>query len=144
MGNLNCTPIIPISWYYKGAMSCMRQKDKRCLVVVLVRAQYFTYVLVHATMCPFGLEVLLRSAFAFWTWDPRYSKRNKRVLLHSFFVFLFLFLFLFLFSRVSKWCGYCSCTVAWTVTANVDFSTVNSYPCTVHGPINSTFQQLFH
>ena len=31
--------------------------------------------------CRFGLDVLLRSAFAFWAWDPRYSERSKRVLL---------------------------------------------------------------
>ena len=62
-------------------------------------------------MCPFGLDVFLRSKFAFWAWDPRYSKR----------ALLLFFFFFFLFSRVSEWCGYCSCTVAWTVTANVDF-----------------------
>ena len=39
--------------------------------------------------------------------------------------FLFFFFCFFLFSRVSEWCGYCSCncscTVAWTIIANVDF-----------------------
>ena len=31
------------------------------------------------------------------------------------------FLLFFFFSRISEWCSYCSCTVAWIVTANVDF-----------------------
>ena len=35
---------------------------------------------------------------------------------------------------------YCSLTV----TANVDFPQWTVYTCTVHGPINYTFQQLFH
>ena len=38
--------------------------------------------------CRFGLDVLLRLAFAFWAWDPRYSERSKRVLLlFGFFFF---------------------------------------------------------
>ena len=47
--------------------------------------------------------------------------------------------FFFFFSRVLAKRGYCSCTVQWTVTANVDFSAANSASCTVHGPTNSTF-----
>ena len=35
-------------------------------------------------------------------------------------------------------------TVYWTVAAKVEFSAVNSDPCTVHEPTNSTFQQFFH
>ena len=36
------------------------------------------------------------------------------------------FFFSFFFSRVLAKRGYCSCTVQWTVTANVDFSIANS------------------
>ena len=36
------------------------------------------------------------------------------------------FFFFFFHSRVLVKRGYCSCTIQWTVTANVDFSTVNS------------------
>ena len=41
------------------------------------------------------------------------------------FSFFFFFLFFWVFMRFRE-CGYCSCIVSWTVTANVDFSTVNS------------------
>ena len=53
--------------------------------------------------------------------------------------FAFLFFFFFFFPRVLAKRSYCSCTVQWTVTANVDFSAANSASCTVHGPTNSTF-----
>ena len=33
-----------------------------------------------------------------------------------------LFFFFFFFSRVFETCGYCSCTVQWTVAAKLDFS----------------------
>ena len=44
---------------------------------------------------------------------------------HLRFAFLFFF-FSFFFSRVLEKRGYCSCTVHWTVTVNVDFSVVDS------------------
>ena len=40
-----------------------------------------------------------------------------------------LFFFFSLFSRVLEQCGYCSCTVHWTVAANVDFFLHEQYIC---------------
>ena len=42
------------------------------------------------------------------------------------FVFCVFVLFFFFFSRILEKRIYCSCTVHWTVTVNVDFSAVNS------------------
>ena len=39
---------------------------------------------------------------------------------------VFVLFFFFFFSRVLEKRGYCSCTVQWTVTTNVDFSVANS------------------
>ena len=58
------------------------------------------------------------STSAFWT--------HVCVLRFCSSFFFFFFLFYFFFSRVLEKRGYCSYTVHWTVTTNVDFSAVNS------------------
>ena len=53
--------------------------------------------------------------------DPNIHLVSIWIRVHVFsFFFLFLFLFFFFHAFLEE-CGYCSCTVAWTVTANVYF-----------------------
>ena len=52
-------------------------------------------------------------------------------------------LFFFFFSRVLAKRDYCSCTVQWTVTANVDFSVANSDHVLFMNPQIPLFSNFF-